>query len=390
MGRRQKPTGTAKMKVPFNKPFVAGKELYYVAQAVVKGNLAGDGFFTQACSRELESQLDIGRVLLTPSCTAALEMAALLCSFKPGDEVILPSYTFVSTATAFVRAGAIPVFADIRPDTLNLDETKLVSLITPRTKAICVVHYGGVACEMDEIARIANEHHLVLIEDAAQGVNAYYDGRALGSIADLACFSFHETKNFICGEGGALCINRLDFLERAEILRDKGTNRQRFFRGEVDKYTWVDIGSSYVLSELCSAFLYGQLEQMSPISDRREKIYRGYLDRLYSVERYGVRLPIIPDVCQSNYHLFHLILPTPEIRDSLLRELREIGIQAVFHYVPLHSSPVGVSFEPRCRLDVTDDLSRRLIRLPFFHDMTDLEQEYVCENLLKLLERACK
>ena len=255
------------IEIPFNKPFIAGKELYYVAQAVTRGNLGGDGYYTQACCRLLEEKFGIPKVLLTPSCTASLEMAAILCELKEGDEVIMPSYTFVSTASAFVREGAKPVFVDIRPDTLNIDENLIEAAITEKTKAICVVHYAGVSCEMDKIVEIARKHNLVLIEDAAQGVNAFYKGQALGSIGDLGCYSFHETKNFICGEGGALCINNPRFQERAEIIRDKGTNRQKFFRGQVDKYTWVDVGSSFVPSELCSAFLYGQLELMDEITD---------------------------------------------------------------------------------------------------------------------------
>jgi dTDP-4-amino-4,6-dideoxygalactose transaminase len=244
-------------KIPFNKPFIAGRELFYIAQAVTFGNLSGDGHFTKKCAHLMQERFGIPKVLLTPSCTAALEMAAQLCDLGPGDEVIMPSYTFVSTASAFVRMGASPVFVDIRPDTLNIDEALVEDAITERTRAICVVHYAGVACEMDRIMAIARGHGLRVVEDAAQGVNSWYNGRALGSIGDLGCYSFHETKNYICGEGGALCINDPQLIQRAEIIRDKGTNRQRFFRGEVDKYTWVDVGSSYVPSEICSAFLYG-------------------------------------------------------------------------------------------------------------------------------------
>ncbi|HOM19098.1 MAG TPA: dTDP-4-amino-4,6-dideoxygalactose transaminase, partial [Thermoguttaceae bacterium] len=254
--------------IPFNKPFIAGKELYYIAQAVTLGNISGDGHFTQACSRLLEERFGIHRVLLAPSGTAALELAAMLCGLEPGDEVIMPSYTFVSTASAFLRCGARPVFVDIRPDTLNLDETKIEAAITPRTRCIVPVHYAGVACEMDPILEIAARHNLVVVEDAAQGVNAFYKGRAIGALGQLGCYSFHETKNYTCGEGGALCINQPALVQRAEILRDKGTNRQQFFRGEVDKYTWVDLGSSFVISEICAAFLYGQLEHMDQITQR--------------------------------------------------------------------------------------------------------------------------
>lgn len=265
-----------RMRIPFNKPFVAGKELYYIAQAVTLGNLSGDGSFTRRCSELLQLRFSIPKVLLTPSCTAALEIAAQLCNVGPGDEVIMPSYTFVSTASAFVRLGAKPVFVDIRPDTLNIDETLIEDAITPKTRVICVVHYAGVSCEMDRIMAIAKAYGIRVVEDAAQGVNSWYNGRAAGSIGDLGCYSFHETKNVICGEGGALCINDPELVERAEILRDKGTNRQKFFRGEIDKYTWVDLGSSWVPSEICSAFLYAQLEEIDRISERRKQIYQHY------------------------------------------------------------------------------------------------------------------
>lgn len=370
------------LDVPFNKPFVAGKELYYIAQAVVKGKLGGDGYFAQACAAELQRQLGVGKILFTPSCTAALEMAALLCEFESEDEVIMPSFTFVSTATAFVRAGATPVFADVRPETMNIDERQIESLITAKTKAICVVHYAGVACNIKRIAEIAAKHELVLIEDAAQAVNSFHQGQALGTIGDLGCYSFHETKNFICGEGGALCINRPELVPRAEIIRDKGTNRQRFFRGEVDKYTWIDCGSSYVMSEICSAFLFGQLEQMAAISARRAQIYQNYFESLNGLQNVGIRLPTIPDGCRSNYHLFHLILPSLGVRDRVLERLRESGVHAVFHYVPLHSSPAGVQFGRAANnLPVTSEYSSRLLRLPFFHDMTDEQQEFVCNRL---------
>lgn len=364
------------MRIPFNRPFVAGRELHYVARAVTLGNIGGDGFYTQACSRLLEERLGIPRVLLTPSCTAALEMAALLCDLQPGDEVILPSYTFVSTAAAVVRAGGRPVFVDIRPDTLNLDESLVEAALTDRTRALFVVHYAGVGCEMDRLQQIARAHNLLVIEDAAQAVNAFYRDRALGSIGHLGCYSFHETKNYICGEGGALCINDERLLARAEILRDKGTNRQRFFRGEVDKYTWVDVGSSYVPSELCSAFLYGQLELLDPISQRREQIYRRYQEGLAPLERAGqLRLPRIPEHCRSNYHLFYVLMNSPAERTGLLDFLKARGIHAVFHYVPLHSSPMGRRLGGDAReLPVTDSISDRLVRLPMFHDITSEEQ----------------
>jgi len=368
--------------IPFNKPFVAGKELYYIAQAVTMGNLGGDGHFTKKCAELMQERFGIKKILMTPSCTASLEMAAQLCDVGPGDEVIMPSYTFVSTASAFVRMGAKPVFVDIRPDTLNIDETLIEEAITERTKAICVVHYAGVSCEMDRIMAIARGHNLKVVEDAAQGVNSWYNGRALGSIGDLGCYSFHETKNYICGEGGALCINNPDLIERAEIIRDKGTNRQRFFRGEVDKYTWVDVGSSYVLSEICSAFLYAQLEEMDRISARRQEIYKAYRRAFKPLEAEGlVQLPVIPEDCESNYHLFYVILPTAEQRDQVLEKMRLDGIRAVFHYVPLHSSPKGRELVGDMRLPLTEDLSERLIRMPLYFEMTDEEQVTACASL---------
>lgn len=371
-----------KDKIPFNKPFVAGKELYYVSRAVALGNLGGDGYYTQACCRLLEDKFSIPKVLLTPSCTASLEMAAMLCELEEGDEVIMPSYTFVSTATAFLREGAKPVFVDIRPDTLNIDENLIEEAITERTKAICVVHYGGVSCEMDRIVEIASKYNLLLIEDAAQGVNAFYKGRALGSIGDLGCYSFHETKNFICGEGGALCINNPRFQERAEVIRYKGTNRQQFNRGQVDKYTWVDVGSSFVPSELCSAFLYGQLELMDSITERHCELYQCYLELFQSLELMGkVRLPKIPEFCKSNFQAFYLISGSNQERDSLIQACHKKGIGAVFHYVPLHSSPMGERVSGGRNLKVTDDRSRRLVRLPMFYELSRQEQVLVAKEV---------
>ena len=373
--------------IPFNKPFIAGRELYYIAQAVTFGNLAGDGAFTQRCCRMLEQRFGIPQVLLTPSCTAALEMAAMLCDLGPGDEVILPTYTFVSTANAVVRLGARPVFVDSRPDTLNIDDALIEEAITPRTKAIIVVHYAGVGCEMDRILTIARQYGLKVIEDAAQGVNAFYNGKALGSLGDLGTYSFHETKNFSCGEGGALCINDPSFLERAEIIRDKGTNRRQFFRGQVDKYTWVDLGSSYVPSEITSAFLCGQLEQMEEITERRRQIYHFYRLHLKHLEAEGLlRLPRIPVDCESNYHLFFLLLPDTTTRDALMAHLKSQGILAVFHYIPLHASPMGLKFRDRDgALPVAEDLASRLLRLPLFHDLTEAEQWRIVESISQFL-----
>ena len=358
------------------------RSCYYVAQAVTKGNLSGDGFYTQACCRLLEDTFDIQKVLLTPSCTAALEMAAILCGFSEGDEVIMPSYTFVSTASAFLREGAKPVFIDIRPDTLNIDEKLIEKAITPKTKAICAVHYAGVACEMDTILSIAKKHQLLVIEDAAQAVNSFYKGRALGSIGDLGCYSFHETKNFISGEGGALCINNPRLRDRAEIIRDKGTNRQKFIRGQVDKYTWVDEGSSYVPSELCSAFLFGQLELMEAITHRRRQIHEKYAQLITSaISKERPLLPTIPKDCKSNYHMFYMLAASNQQRNSLIQHCREKSIGAVFHYVPLHSSPMGQRIRTQVALPITDHSSARLVRLPMFHDITDDEQSQVSQAI---------
>jgi dTDP-4-amino-4,6-dideoxygalactose transaminase len=367
---------TQQPAIPFNRPFIVGKELFYIAQAVTYGNIAGDGHFTQQCARLLEERFGIRKVLLTPSCTAALEMAAMLCDLGPGDEVILPSFTFVSTANAIVRLGARPVFVDIRADTLNMDEDALERAVTSRARAIFPVHYAGVGCEMDAILATAARHGLRVLEDAAQGVNAFYRGKALGSIGALGAYSFHETKNYICGEGGALCINDPALIERAEIIRDKGTNRKQFFRGAVDKYTWVDVGSSYVPSEICSAFLYAQLELLDAITERRRHIYEAYERALRPLEEEGLlRLPRLPDECASNYHLFYILLADAPTRDALMAYLRQNGILAVFHYVPLHSSPMGQKFGYRDgQFPVTEELSGRLLRLPFYYGLTEEEQ----------------
>lgn len=371
------------ISIPFNKPFLAGRELDYIAAAVAAGDVSGGGPYTRRCATLLEARFGIHKVLLTPSCTAALEMAAMLCNLQPGDEVIMPSYTFVSTANAVVRLGARPVFVDVRADTLNLDEERVEAAITKRTRAINAVHYAGVACEMDRLKAIAELHDLSLVEDAAQAVGSSYRGRALGSIGHLAAFSFHETKNLICGEGGALCINDPVFVERAEILRDKGTNRQNFLRGMVDKYTWVDVGSSYVPSEICSAFLYAQLEMMDAITARRRSRYDWYRAALVPLEAEGlVRLPRIPDVCGGNAHLFWIVVHDSETRDDLIAHLKSRGILAVFHYVPLHTSPMGEQMGyRRGDLPVTEDLADRLLRLPLYFEITEEQQQRVVEEI---------
>lgn len=378
--------------IPFNKPFIAGKELYYIAQAVTLGNMSGDGYFTKSCARILEERFGICKVLLTPSCTAALEMAAMLHGIGPGDEVILPAFTFVSTANAFVRLGARPVFVDIRPDTLNIDDAKIEEAITPRTKAIVPVHYAGVACEMDRVMTVAEEHDVPVIEDAAQGVNAWYQDRALGSIGSLGSYSFHETKNYICGEGGALCINSPELVLRAEIIREKGTDRSQFLRGEIDKYSWVDVGSSYVPSEIVSAFLFAQLEMLDPIAQRRRQIYHFYREHLEPLEEAGlVLLPHVPEECESNFHMFYLLLPDGQTRDELMAHLKGQGIGAVFHYVPLHTSPMGRSFGyGEGDLPVTEDCACRLLRLPFFYEITEEEQRRVISEVGSFLKNRAR
>lgn len=362
-------------QIPFNKPFIIGKELDYIAQAVMKGHLSGDGSFTLKCHNWIEQHYGVDRALLTHSCTAALEMAAILANIGPGDEVIMPSYTFVSTANAFVLRGAIPVWCDIRPDTLNMDESKIESLITEKTKAIVPVHYAGVGCEMDTIMKIAKKHDLIVIEDAAQGVNALYKERFLGTIGHLGTYSFHETKNYISGEGGALLINDPRFTERAEIIRQKGTNRNQFFRGEVDKYTWVDIGSSYLPSELVAAFLFAQLEDAEKINNKRLSVWLQYHEGLKPLaEAEMIQLPIIPDHCNHNAHMFFIILPDEEIRSGLIEFMKVRGVSAVFHYVPLHTSPMGKKAQRNIPdLPVTDELSVRLLRLPCFYELTDAD-----------------
>lgn len=367
--------------IPFNKPCIVGPELIYVGQAVAGGHASGDGPFTRRAQKLMEERFGARRILLTTSCTSALEMAALLCGLGPGDEVIVPSYTFVSTANAAVLRGATPVFVDIRPDTLNIDERLIEAAITPRTKAIFPIHYAGVACEMDEIMAIARRHNLFVVEDAAQGVFAKYKGQWLGTIGHLGCYSFHETKNFSCGEGGALVINDPALEKRAEILREKGTNRSQFLRGQVDKYTWVDIGSSYVPSDMLAAFLLGQLENMEKITARRGEIYDRYASLLAPLAGHErLQMPFVPQHCSTNYHMFYLLTADIEERTALIAHLRRAGILAVFHYVPLHSSPFAKKLGvPEAELKVTDDVSSRLLRLPMYYDLTDRDVNEVVE-----------
>ncbi len=356
------------MSIPFNKPYMTGKELWYIAQAHSKGHLAGDGSFTKRCHRWLEERTGTRKALLTHSCTAALEMAAILAGIAPGDEVILPSYTFVSTANAFVMRGAVPVFVDIRPDTLNLDESEVELAITERTRAIVPVHYAGVSCDMDVIMEVARRHDLIVIEDAAHGVMSTYKGKPLGSIGHFGTLSFHETKNIISGEGGALLINDERWVERAEIVREKGTNRCMFFRGEVDKYTWVDIGSSFLPSELVAAFLWAQMEQAESITRRRLDLWNGYHSSLAGEERSGrLRRPVVPAHCRHNAHMYYLLLPDLERRTGLIAELTKNGVQCVFHYIPLHTAPAGVRYgRVHGELSVTESVSECLVRLPLW------------------------
>lgn len=370
-------------RIPFNWPHMTGKELYYIAEAHFNGSLAGDGPFTKRCHGWLEERTGCNKSLLTHSCTAALEMAALLLDIQRGDEIIMPSYTFVSTANAFVLRGGVPVFVDIREDTLNLDEGLIESAITPRTRAIAPVHYAGVACEMDTIMTIARQHGLMVVEDAAQGVMSTYKGRALGSIGDLGAYSFHETKNVISGEGGALIVNNPDMSLRAEIIREKGTDRSRFFRGEVDKYTWQEVGSSFLPGELIAAFLWAQLEEADRITKERLASWQRYHELLEPLEAKGIlRRPIVSDDCEHNAHMYYVLL-APEIdRQKILDLFRRNEIWSVFHYVPLHSSPAGKRYgRPHGDLDVTNQQSERLVRLPLWVGLSNEQQDRVVEVL---------
>lgn len=354
--------------IKFNQPYMTGRELWLISQAHAKGHLSGDGDFTRQCHAWLEAHTGCNKALLTHSCTGALEMAALLLDLQPGDEVIMPSFTFVSTANAFVLRGAVPVFVDIRADTLNIDETLIEAAITPRTKAICVVHYAGVGCEMDSIMQLAAKHGVAVVEDAAQGILSSYRGRPLGGIGGFGALSFHETKNVISGEGGALLINDPAHVQRAEIIREKGTNRSQFFRGQVDKYTWVDVGSSYLPGEIIAAFLAAQLEHAHEITARRLALWGRYHAWAAPLEDDGlVRRPIVPAHCVHNAHMYYLLLPSLQARSAFIDSLKEDGVGAVFHYIPLHSSPAGKRFgRTSGAMTVTDDSSDRLVRLPLW------------------------
>lgn len=374
--------------IPFNKPYMTGKELWYVSQAHANGHLAGDGTFTRKCNAWLESRIGCKKALLTHSCTAALEMAAILARIQPGDEVIMPSYTFVSTANAFALRGAIPVFVDIRPDTMNIDETLIQAAITSKTRAIVAVHYAGVSCEMDTIMAIADKHGLLVIEDAAQGIMSTYKGRPLGSIGHLAALSFHETKNIISGEGGALLVNDARFVEQAEIIREKGTNRSLFFRGQVDKYTWVELGSSYLPSELIAAFLWAQMEEADTITRRRLDLWKAYHQSFAGCEENGkVRRPVIPPDCNHNAHMYYLLLPSLSARTAFIESLKQKEIQTVFHYVPLDGSPMGEKHGRKSgELKQTEMMSDRLVRLPLWLGLEEYQSDIIHNVIVELGE----
>jgi len=367
-------------KIPYNKPFIAGKELFYIAQAVIENrHTAGDGPFTKKCQAWLEATLGCFKALLTHSCTAALEMAAILCDIQPGDEVIMPSFTFVSTANAFVLRGGVPVFVDIRPDSLNIDEALIEAAITPKTRAIIPVHYAGAPCAMNVIMKIAKRRGLFVIEDAAQALLSQYQGRYLGTIGQFGCLSYHETKNIISGEGGALLINDPAMIERAEIIREKGTNRSKFFRGQVDKYTWVDMGSSFLPSDIIAAFLYAQMENAEQIIAKRNLIYDLYVDGLRPLaEKGAITLPFILDNCCANGHIFYILTKSLEERTALIEYLAKQGIYAVFHYIPLHSSPAGRRYGRVCGpMEVTQRVSDCLLRLPLYYEMREEDVQAV-------------
>ncbi len=377
------PTADDLPSIPFNRSATVGHEIAYIQETIGLGQIAGEQTFSRRCEGLLQEVMGVRRALVTTSCTHALEMAALLLDLKPGDEVIVPAYTFVSTANAFVLRGAVPIFADIRADTLNLDERTLPSLLSERTRAVVPVHYAGVACEMDYIGEVARQNGIAVVEDNAHGLFGKYRGRWLGTFGDLATQSFHETKNITCGEGGALLVNNPSLLERAEIIRQKGTNRARFFRGEVDKYSWVDVGSSYVMSDVLAAFLYGQLECWSAIQNRRRAIWERYARELAGwASANGARLPVVPTHCEQAWHMFYLILPSEGIRRALISHLKIKRILAVFHYQPLHLSEYGRRYGGKggdC--PVAEDLSDRILRLPFFTTMSVNEQERVIEAI---------
>lgn len=374
-------------RIPFNKPSFTGNELLYIKQAVSSGKISGDGVFSKKCTMLLEHKFHAKKILLAPSATAALDMTALLLNLHKGHEVICPSFTFTSTVNAFVLQGAKPIFVDIREDTLNIDEAKIEEAISPRTKAIYCTHYAGIGCEMDAILRLAKKHRLFVVEDAAQAVNAKYKNQYLGTFGDFGAYSFHETKNFNCGEGGAIVINNKKYIDRAEIIREKGTNRSKFFRGEIDKYTWCDLGSSYLLSEISAAYLYAQLEKMGKITQKRKRLYLRYQSELSFLEKKGfINLPNIPEHCTPNYHIFYILLASEKERDRIMKAMKMKGILTVFHYIPLHAAPMGKLFGYRKgQFPITEDVSKRLLRLPLYFDLDEHQIIHISKSLRKLI-----
>jgi len=367
--------------IPFNRPALTGKEMDYIADAIRRSHASGDGFYTKECHQFFEKQLGVRKALLTTSCTHALEMAAILCNLKPGDEVIVPSYTFTSTVNAFVLRGAVPLFCDVRPDTLNIDENQVEQLITDKTRVIVPVHYAGVACEMDAICSIAKKHNLFVVEDNAQGIFGKYKGRYLGTFGNLGTLSFHETKNINCGEGGALLINDPKMIERAEIIREKGTNRSKFFRGEVDKYGWVDVGSSFLPSDILAAYLWSQLQSWDEIFNTRKAIWEKYYSSLLGwANDSGVQLPFVPENIDQSYHMFYLVMPSAEARSEFISHLNLAGIKAVFHYQALNSSKMGLRMGGRKgQCPISERMSDQLVRLPFYNTLSENEQRRVIE-----------
>lgn len=377
------------MNIPFNKPYYTGKEMEYINDAMNRSQISGDGYYTKKVNTFIEQQFRTRKALFVTSGSSALDIAAILLDLQTEDEVIMPSYTFVSTANAVVLRGAKVIFADIDPRTLNVDPQDIERKITSKTKAIFLVHYAGISCDMDRVIGIANRYNIKVVEDSAQGINAKYKEKYLGTIADIGCYSFHETKNYICGEGGALLLNRCDeeMIERAEVIREKGTNRSKFYRGEVDKYTWVDIGSSYLASDILAAFLYAQFEQLEVIYDKRKNIYQYYYENLKPLEDDDLlKLPIIPKECESNNHMFYILLATEEERNRVMEELKRVGIMAIFHYLPLHTSPMGLKMGyQKGDLPITEEYSSRLLRLPMYAGLQQEELAYIVSQLKRIL-----
>lgn len=374
------------MDIPFNKPYLSGREFIYMKDAIKRRQISGDGFYSKKVHEFIENKFVTKKALFVSSGTAALDMSAILIDLKPKDEVIMPSYTFVSTANAILLRNAKVVFTEIEPDTLNIDPSDVEKKITDKTKAIYPVHYAGVSCKMDEIQKIADKYNLIIVEDAAQGVNAKYKNKYLGTIGSIGCYSFHETKNYICGEGGAILINKEEYMERAEIIREKGTNRNKFFRGEIDKYTWIDIGSSYIGSDLLAAYLWAQFEKLDEIQQRRKEIYNRYYNGLTDLAEEGLlRLPTIPSYTESNYHMFYIILKKESLRNKLLKWLKQLKIGAVFHYIPLHLSPMGLKLGyNKGDFPLTEDLSNRIVRLPMYYELSDSEIDFVLKKIKEI------